>query len=224
MKAPRKLAATMGGRLAWAGLLALAACAAGAASPGLDQARRDYPPLIMGENVHATDGSGPYPLSCPAPGARVEQRGAPAMEFLGADPSNPDLCRMRIGTDTMLAWYGIWATDWPGAAQAYPAMRQVIHGRTGDVAGFDTDLGPGLQWHDLVRNEGIEDIKILGRTYRALKISHYREGFGGNIYRSVSTIWKDIPTGMLIYGTYQHISGRPELDDPIIPTAIVPAR
>ncbi len=64
----------------------------------------------------------------------------------------------------------------------------------------------------------METIKLLGRSYRAIKLAHYREGFGGNIYRSVSTIWKDLPTGLLIYGTYQHISGAPELDDPLIPT------
>jgi hypothetical protein len=90
------------------------------------------------------------------------------------------------------------------------------------VVGFDTHMAPGLQWHDFVRNEGIEDIELLGRQYHALKISHYREGFDGNDYRSVSTIWKDIPTGMLLYGTYQHIAGRPEIDDPLLPTAIVP--
>ncbi len=75
-----------------------------------------------------------------------------------------------------------------------------------------------------MRNEGIEDISLLGTAYHALKISHYREGFGGNNYRSVSTVWKDIPTGMLIYGTYQHIAGKPEIDDPLLPTAITPAK
>lgn len=216
---------SLGRAFAAAGLLALAACATTArpGSASLEQAARNYPSLIMGANIYPTDGSGPYPLSCPAAGSRVEQKGGPALEFLGASPSNPDLCRMRVAGETMEAWYGVWATDWPGAAEAYPAMRRVIQGRTGEVAAFDTHAGPGLQWHDLVRNEGIEDIKLLGATYRALKLSHYREGYGGNTYRSVSTVWKDIPTGLLIYGTYQHISGRPELDDPLIPTAIVPA-
>lgn len=131
---------------------------------------------------------------------------------------------MKVNGETVKAWYDIWLTDWPGAADARPALRQVIHGPSGTVAGFDTHMLTGLQWHDLVRNEGIEDLVVLGTTYRTLKISHYREGFAGNNYRSVSTVWKDIPTGMLVYGTYQHISGKPEIDDPLIPTAISAAK
>lgn len=204
-----------------AGVFAVAACAINATP--LQQAELRYPPLIMGANVYPTDGAGPYPRSCPAAGSRVEQKGGPTMEYLGASPTDPDLCTMNVG-GPMQAWYGIWDPDWPGAAQARPALARIIHGHTGEVAGFDTVVKPGIEWHDLIRNEGIEDIKLLGRTYQALKISHYREGFGGNIYRSVSTVWKDIPSGLLIYGTYQHISGKPELDDPLIPTAILPAR
>ncbi len=206
------------------GMLSLAACAAQPLSTGLQQAEQNYPPMIPAVNVHPTDGSGPYPLSCPAPGSRVEQRGGPAMEFFGADPSNPDLCRMRIDNQSPTAWYGIWVTDWPGADQAYPALKRVIQGPTGTVAAFDTIVEPGIEWHDLIRNEGLEDLPLLGKTYRALKISHYREGFGGNTYRSVSTVWKDLPTGLLLYGTYQHIAGRPELDGAFTPTAIIPAR
>ncbi len=210
--------------LAAFGALSLAACTMQPLAPGLQQAGQNYPPMIIGSNTQPTDGNGPYALSCPKAGGRVEQRGQPAMEFLGTDPSNPDLCRMRIANLTMTGWYGIWVTYWPGAAAAYPALKRVIHGPTGTVAGFDTVIEPGLEWHDLIRNEGIEDISLLGHNYHALKISHYREGFGGDTYRSVSTVWKDIPTGLLIYGTYQHIAGRPEIDDPIIPTAILPAR
>jgi hypothetical protein len=208
-------------------LFALAACANAGTQVGgntpLSEAVRNFPPMIIGANVHPTDGSGPYPRPCPAAGSRVEVAGQPAMEFLGASPSNPDLCRMRIDGDTFYAWYGIWGEDWPGGAASYPALKRIIHGRTGDIAAWDTVVSSGVEWHEVTRNEGIEDIKLLGKTYQAMKLAHYREGFGGNIYRSVSTVWKDIPTGLLIYGTYQHISGKPEIDDPIIPTAIVPA-
>ncbi len=212
-----------------AGLLGVAAVAALLARPGWAQpaggaagwqaALPNYPSLIMGLNVRPADGT--LPRSCPA-GGRVDTKGGPAFEYLGASPSNPDLCRMRVGGQAMEVWYGIWATDWPGAAEAYLALKRVITGRTGDVSGLDVRAGPGAQWHDLMRNEGIEDVNLLGATYRAMKISHYREGSGGNIYRSVSTVWKDMASGMLIYGTYQHLSGRPELDDPLIPTLIQP--
>ncbi len=204
-------------------LLALSGCASVGpfATPELTQAARNYPPLIIGGTVGPADGT--LPRSCPANGARVEQRGEPAMSFQGEDPANPDLCRLRVGDDAAKGWYGIWLTDWPGADDGYAALRTVIHGYTGQVAGFDTIMSADRRYHDLVRNEGIETIELLGKTYRAMKISHYREGIAPNNYRSVSTVWKDIPSGLLIYGTYQHISGAPELDDPIIPSAIVTA-
>lgn len=200
------------------------ATAASAQSPGLDAAARNYPPFVLGANVRAADGSPPYARACPPAGSRVEQRGGPAFEYLGATPGNPELCRMRIGPDTVEAWQAIWLTAWPGAEMARPALKQVIQGRTGKVVGFDLRMLPGSQWHDLIRNEGIEDIELLGTTYHTVKLSHYREGFDGNTYRSVSTVWKDIPTGMIVYATYNHIAGRPELDGSMTPAAITPAR
>ncbi len=189
---------------------------------GLQQAARNFPPLIIGANTTAT--SGPVTLrACPAPGSRVEQKGGPTMEYLGAVPGQPDLCRMRVGGDLVQGWYGIWLTDWPGYTEAYPALTRVMRGGTGAVEGFDVETGPDHAYHDLIRNEGVEHIKLLDKTYDAIKLAHYREGTNGNTYRSVSTIWKDVPTGLLIYGTYQHISGAPVVDDPLIPTAIVPA-
>ncbi len=210
-------------RVAAAALLALMSVAASAAelTPGLRQAEANYPKLIVGGNVHAA--AGVMPLACPAPGSRVEVDGKTLTEYLGADPSNPDLCTMRQRGRVVTAWYGIWLNDWPGAADAHAGFQQVMQGRTGAVAAFDTHMLPGLQWHDLLRNEGVEDIQLLGKTYHALKLSHYREGMDGNGYRSVSTVWKDIGTGMLIYSTYQHISGAPELSHGFSPSAIVPA-
>lgn len=82
-------------------------------------------------------------------------------------------------------------------------------------------VAPDFSFHDVLRNEGIEDIRLLGTTYRALKISHYREGAEGNTYRSVSTAWKDLDSGMVVYATYQHISGAPEIYVPVLPTAII---
>lgn len=212
-------------------ILGLAACEMAAqaptttvaASPGLQQAARNFPPLILGANTAAA--SSPITIrACPAAGSRVEQKGGPTMEYLGAVPGKPDLCRMRVGGETVEGWYGIWLTAWPGADAAYPALTRVMKGATGSIEGFDVDMAPGYVFHDLLRNEGVERINLLGKPYTAIKVSHYREGAGSNIYRSVSTIWKDLPTGLLLYGTYQHISGTPVVDDPLIPTAIVPAR
>jgi hypothetical protein len=216
----------MGWKLGLLPLVVLAGCAQGGTgplSPALQAAAANYPPMILGGNVHATDGLD-RPVSCAAAGSRTEQKGGPTINFGGTDPSDSDLCLMTIEGQPMKAWYDIWAIDWPGAADARTALRKVITGPSGTVAGFDTRSAPGLQWHDFVRNEGIEDIALLGKAYHTLKISHYREGMEGDNYRSVSTVWKDIPTGMLVYGTYQHIAGQPELDDPLIPTAIIPAK
>jgi hypothetical protein len=131
---------------------------------------------------------------------------------------------MRVGPDETDAWFGIWSTDWPGAQPAAKALAEIMHSKTGAVAGFDTVAVPGIaQWHDLIRNDGVEDIILLGHTYHTLKLAHYREGYDGNGYRSVATLWMDIPTGLPVYATYQHIAGRPEIDSPLIPTAIVPA-
>lgn len=202
------------------GLFACPPCAS-ADDAGLEQARRNFPPLIMGANVRPTDGMGPYARSCPA-GGRVEQRGGPTFEYLGSDPANPDLCRMRIGGTPVAGWFGIWLTIWPGHEQAHTAMTRLIRGRTGDTEAFEVRMGPGLAYREVMRNEGVEDLRLLGRTYQALKISHYREGAEGNTYRSVTTGWKDVASGMLIYVTYQHISGAPETQVPLSPTAIVP--
>ena len=214
-------------KAAWVAGLALAAGAAAAqapslGNPGLDAAARNYPPIINGNNVRPADGTAPR--SCPAAGARVEVRGGPATEYLGTSPADPDLCRMKAGAEEFEAWFGIWRTAWPGADQAHLAMKQVMGGRTGDVAGFDVRMAADYSFHDLLRNEGVESIRLLGTTYRAMKVSHYREGAEGNIYRSVITAWKDIATGMVLFSTYQHIGGAPEINSPRIPTAIVPAR
>ncbi|GAC1346341.1 MAG: hypothetical protein NVSMB18_28270 [Acetobacteraceae bacterium] len=181
-----------------------------------------FPPMLVGANTRPADGAPPFARACPPQGSRVAQKGGPDFIYLGASPANPDLCRMRIGADTVEGWYGIWLTSWPGADLAGPALNRLIHGRSGHVEAFDVRMAPGYDFHDFIRNEGIERISLLGKTYEALRLAHYREGFNGNIYRSVATVWKDLPSGMLIYGTYQHIAGTPELDDPLIPTAISP--
>ena len=192
-------------------------------SSGLAQAAYNFPPMIIGDNTIPADNALAATRHCPAPGGRVEQKGGPTMEYLGANPTNPDMCRMRVGGEAVEGWYGIWLTIWPGVEKAYPALTRVMQGRTGDVVGFDVEMAPGFTFHDLIRNEGVEDIILLGHHYHALKLAHYREGYAGNSYRSISTVWKDLPSGLLIYGTYQHISGKPEIDDPLIPTQIAPA-
>lgn len=196
-----------------------------ASAAGLQDALTRFPPLILGANVIALDQPNQaVPPACPAAGSRIEQKGGPTIEFLGISKANPDLCRMKLGPDELDAWFGIWGADSPGAAFAYPAIRHAYQSRTGDVVGFDTIADPGTtEWHDLIRNDGVEDIVLLGKPYRAVKLAHYREGTNGNPYRSLATRWIDLVTGLPLYATYQHIAGPPQLDAPLIPTAIIPA-
>ncbi len=160
-----------------------------------------------------------HPTPCPATGEVVRQGGI-VIVYNGADPANPRQCRMSANGVPYQAWNGIWHTDWPGAADAGPSSTRVMEGPTGTVAAFDVVAGPGAAWHDLLRNEGVEDITLLGRTYHAIKLSHYREGFGGNIYRSVTTVWKDIASGAILFTTYNHIAGRPALEQAFIPVRL----
>ena len=54
--------------------------------PGLQAAAANYPPMILGNNVHATNGQD-RPLACAAPGAKVEQKGGSV--FCLAEPTRP---------------------------------------------------------------------------------------------------------------------------------------
>ena len=199
----------------------MAGPAAGQTATGLEMAVRNYPPLIIGANTRVTDGSGPFARPCPE-GGSVRQINGTTTAYGGSSPGRPSLCRMQIGGTAVEAWYGIWLTTWPGADEAAIAMEHLIHGRTGDMEAFDVRLSPTFSFYDVMRNDGVESIRLLGRTYQALKLSHYREGAEGNIYRSVTTGWKDLATGMLLYVTYQHISGSPEVGVPLLPAAIDP--
>lgn len=212
-------------RLASASLLmSISAAHQVLADDGLAAATARFPPLIIGANTSVTDGSGPFARACPVPGSRVEQRGGPVVAYLGADPTRPDLCRMRIGASEVEGWFGIWLTTWAGADLAHDAFDRLIHGKTGATEAFDVRMAPGYEYHEVLRNEGVEDIRLLNQQYRAIKLSHYREGMNGNIYRSVTTGWKDLASGMMIYVTYQHIAGAPVIEVPLVPTAIVPGR
>jgi len=190
---------------------------------GLEAARSRFPPLIISPNITPADGKGPFARSCPDAGARVEQRGGPTIQYDGTDQANPNLCRMRFNGQSAEGWFGIWLTSWPGAKDASTAIGRIIRGRTGDTEAIVVRISAERTYYDILRNEGIEDLRLLGRVYHTVKISHYREGTPPNTYRSVVTGWKDIDTGMLVYVTYQHISGAPETETPLDPTALTAA-
>lgn len=150
------------------------------------------------------------PPACPPAMGVVDRSVGPTAVYLGADPANPELCRMKRGVEVGSFYFGTWNAAWPGAEDAYRALQKVYAGQPGASVTFDVSAGPGLQWHDTIRHGGFEDLNVLGRIYRTMKVVHEREGFGGNTYHSVITSWKDVETGMSIYQNYQHIAGHPE--------------
>ena len=213
-------------RLAAAGVLLLVGTTHARADSGLEQARRNFPPLIQGANTRPADGAGPFARACPAAGSRLEQRGGPAFEHLGASPANSALCRMRgrrpVGRSLVRhlgAGLARRRRGLPGPDPADPGAHRRCRGvRRADGA-----------WLAMARPDpqprGSRTSACWARPYPRHQAGALPGGVRpGNTYRSVATVWKDLDSGMIIYATYQHISGAPEIDDPLIPTAIIPAR
>lgn len=156
--------------------------------------------------VLATDAPPPCP---PALGV-VDRSVGPTTIYLGTDPATPEVCRIKRGSAVEEFYFGSWNVIWPGAEAAHQALKQVYAGPSGTSATFDVSAGPGLQWHDTIRNGGTEDLRLLGQVFHTMRVVHEREGFDGNSYHSIITSWKDVATGMSVYQNYQHISGHPE--------------
>lgn len=68
---------------------------------------------------------------------------------------------MRRGNGTEGFYFGSWNKAWPGAEAARQALRQVYAGPPGTSVTFDVSAGPGLQWHDTLRNGGPEALRVL---------------------------------------------------------------
>lgn len=148
------------------------------------------------------------PPPCPVSMAVVDRTVPNALIYLPADPANPWLCPMvRPGGAVVGSWFSLWDADWPGAERAGPAIRRVWEGPPGTTERFNTtEVGP---WHETWRHEGLESLTMAGAVRPTMKLSHEREGFGGNTYHSVKTFWIEIATGLTIYQEYRHIAGQP---------------
>lgn len=148
------------------------------------------------------------PAACPPEPTRVVRSTGGVTDYLRSVPGVSDLCRMTRVDATADFYFGVWRSDWPGAGQAYPAIKAVVTGGTGTRASFVTRSYPGLQWKDSFTNDGIEPIVVEGRTYEALKLAHERDGIEGNTYHSVITSWRDIATGISLKVVENQISGQ----------------
>lgn len=156
----------------------------------------------------ATAAAAGQPAACPPEPTRVVRSAGGTTDYLGSVPGVPDLCRMTRADGTADFYFGVWRSDWPGAGQAYPAIKAAVTGGTGARASFVTRSYPGLQWTDSFTNEGMEAIVVEGRTYEALKLAHERDGIEGNTYHSVITSWRDIATGINLKAVERQISGQ----------------
>ncbi len=149
------------------------------------------------------------PAACPADPVRVVRSVGGTVDYLGSVSGIPELCRLRRTSDGEGEFYlGMWRSDWPGAGQAYPAIRAAIHGSVGTRTSFVTRSAPGLQWIDSYTNEGVETLMVGGTARPALRIAHERKGIEGNTYHSVITQWKDLATGAVLKTLERQISGR----------------
>lgn len=148
------------------------------------------------------------PAACPSVPTTVTRSRGGQIEYRGTMPNVPDICRQVRADGPGDYYFGVWRIDWPGAGQAYPAIKNVALGAPGARISFVTYSAPGLQFVDSIINEGIEPMVVDGTTYQTLKLAHERKGFGGNTYHSIITIWRDVKTGVALRTLEQQISGK----------------
>ncbi len=130
------------------------------------------------------------------------------VDYLGAVPGIPDLCRMVRPDGQGDYYYGIWKSDWPGAGDAYPAIKAAINGPFNTRTDFVTQSVPGMQWIDSFINEGVATVIVDGVPHSALRLAHERRGIAGNTYHSIITSWRDVETGATLRTYEQQISGQ----------------
>ena len=163
-------------------------------------------PLVMAPAAAAAAGP---PPACPVGPVRVVRSAGGTVDYLGSVPGIPELCRLQRTRDGEGDFYlGVWRSDWPGAGQAYPAIRAAIHGAAGTRTSFVTRSVPGMQWIDSFTNEGVGTVIVGGTARQALRLAHEREGIEGNTYHSVITQWKDLATGAVLKTVEHQISGQ----------------
>lgn len=148
------------------------------------------------------------PVACtPIPIEVVRSRGG-VVDYLGAVRDIPDLCRVVRPDGEGAYYYGIWKTDWPGAGDAYPAIKAAITGPFNTRTEFITRSVPGMQWVDSFVNEGQATIMVDGVPHTTLRLAHERRGIAGNTYHSIITSWRDVSTGAVLRTYEQQISGQ----------------
>ncbi len=145
---------------------------------------------------------------CPPTPMRVVRSAGGVIDYLGAEPGIPDLCKVSRSDGVSYAYLGVWESAWPGAGDAYPALRAAVMGPVGTTRSFVTRAVPGWQWNDTIRNAGVVPLTIDGVAYQTQLIQHERVGIEGNTYHSIITTWRDLKTGMALKTVEKQISGQ----------------
>ena len=158
--------------------------------------------LLASEAMAAT------PTACPSRPVRVVRSAGGVIDYRGTYPGVPDLCRMERADGRGDFYYGVWRIDWPGAGQAYPAIKTVVDAGPGTRISFVTRSIPGMQWLDSFTNEGLEPMVVDGRRYTTLRLAHERAGIEGNTYHSIITTWRDVATGIALRTVEDQIAGQ----------------
>ncbi len=148
------------------------------------------------------------PAACPTSPTRVVRSAGGVTEYTGTFKGIPELCAMQRPDGAGYFYYGAWRSDWPGAGDAYPALRTVLSGPAGTRASFTTHSVPGMQWVDTLANEGTGTLVVDGQPHVVLQLAHERTGFDGNTYHSIITSWRDVRTGVTLKTTEHQISGQ----------------
>ena len=146
--------------------------------------------------------------ACPPMPVRVVKSAGGVIDYLGAEPGIPDLCKISRSDGVSFAYLGVWESAWPGAGDAYPALRAAVMGPAGTTRSFVTRAIPGWQWNDTIVNDGVVPLTIDGITYQTQRIAHERNGIEGNIYHSIITSWRDLKTGITLKTVEKQISGQ----------------
>ena len=128
--------------------------------------------LLVGLAIGPVVAQTQIPAACPAAPIEVVRSRGGVIDNLGSVREIPDLCRIIRSGETGQYYFGIWKTDWPGAGEAYPAIKSVILGGLDARASFVTRSVPGWQWTDTFVNEGVQYLEVDGRPYRTLRIMH----------------------------------------------------
>ncbi len=165
--------------------------------------------LLFSVQTAAAVAAGPgLPAACPSTRMEVLRSIGEPTQYIGIYAGLPELCSLKRPDGDGYYYFGVWRTDWPGAGDAYPALKTVLSGPKGTRVNFVTRSYPGLQWIDSFTNEGVETLVVDGRNYRVLRLAHERAGIEGNTYHSIITSWRDVKTGANLKVVENQISGQ----------------